>query len=61
MKKRFFALLIAASVPACGKKETTPAKSPAMEQKDDATGGARYGGRKAAEPPAPKDPAPSAK
>ena len=61
MKQTFVAFVIAASLAACGKKETTPpAKNPAMEQKDDAPGGARYGGRKAADP-TPKDPAPSAK
>jgi hypothetical protein len=63
MKKMFVASVIAVSLAACGKKETTtPVKTPAMEQKDDATGGASYGGRKQA--PASKDPkdaAPSAK
>lgn len=55
MKKMFAALLISASLVACGKKEsTTPVnKDKAMEQKDDANGGARYGGRKE---PAAKDP-----
>ena len=63
MKKMFVAFVIAASFAACGKKETTtPVKPPAMEQKDDATGGASYGGRKQApESKDPKDAAPSAK
>jgi hypothetical protein len=54
MKKTFAALLISTSLVACSKKEsTTPASKPAMEQKDAATGGARYGGHKDAT--APKD------
>ncbi|HEY6179558.1 MAG TPA: hypothetical protein VIX73_34125 [Kofleriaceae bacterium] len=59
MKKTFVALLISASLVACGKKEsTTPVNKEQPEQKDDATGGARYGGHKNA--PAPKDaPAPN--
>ena len=71
MKKTFvafaiaasFAASIAVSVTACSKKDTTtPAKTPAMEQKNDATGGASYGGRKQApESKDPKDAAPSAK
>lgn len=58
MKKMFAALLISASLVACGKKEsTTPVnKDKAMEQSDDATGGAKYGGRRGHSEPAPKDP-----
>jgi len=55
MKKTFVALVISASLVACGKKEsTTPINKEREqpEQKDDATGGARYGGHKGA---APKD------
>jgi hypothetical protein len=63
MNKMFVAFAIAASLAACSKKETTtPVKTPAMEQKDDATGGASYGGRKQApESKDPKDAAPPAK
>ena len=55
MKKTFAAaLLISASLAACGSKKepTTPASRPAVEQKDDATGGASYGGHKAETTPA---------
>jgi len=58
MKKTFAALLISASLVACGKKETTtPLKEQPTEQKEDATGGARYGGHKdaAKDATAPKD------
>jgi len=62
MKKTFVALLISASLVACGKKEsTTPVNKESVEQKDDATGGARYGGHKDATkdatPPKDGDPA----
>lgn len=62
MKKTFVALLISASLVACGKKEsTTPVNKEPVEQKDDATGGARYGGHKDApkDATAPKDPSPA--
>ena len=57
MKKTFAALLISASLVACGKKESTTPKEQPVEQKDDATGGARYGGHKDApkDATAPKD------
>jgi hypothetical protein len=60
MKKTFaVALLISASLVACGgkKADTTPAnkEQPAMEQKGDATGGAAYGGKKADGAAAPAD------
>ncbi|HEX3765567.1 MAG TPA: hypothetical protein VHW23_43020 [Kofleriaceae bacterium] len=64
MKKTFAAaLLISASLTACGgkKEATTPTKEqPAMEQKGDATGGAAYGKKAdgAAPMPAPA-PAPA--
>jgi hypothetical protein len=67
MKKTFVAFVIVSSFvtsfAACSKKDTTtPAKTPAMEQKNDATGGASYGGRKQApESKDPKDAAPSPK
>ena len=61
MKKTFAVVLISASLAACsGKKETTtPAAKPAMEQKDDATGGARYGGHKTETAPPKSDAAPA--
>ena len=61
MKKTFaLALLVSASLVACGgkKESTTPVNKdqPAMENKDGAMGGARYGGHKPDAAPA-KDPA----
>lgn len=64
MKKTFaVALLISASLVACGgkKETTTPVKDqPAMEQKGDATGGATYGAKPATTPPADDKASPNA-
>ena len=57
MKKTFaVALLVSMSLAACGgkKESTTPKDQPAMENKNNAVGGATYGGQK---PDAAKDPA----
>jgi hypothetical protein len=65
MKKKTsaLALLISASLVACGSKKetTTPVKDqPAMEQKGDATGGAAYGKKADTAPPADGKASPSA-
>jgi len=64
MKKTFAAALaLSVSLVACsGKKETTtPVKEPpAMEQKGDATGGATYGKKADAAPPADDKASPNA-
>jgi predicted small lipoprotein YifL len=63
MKKMFaVALLLSASLAACGSKKesTTPKAEPAMEQKSDATGGAAYGKKADAPPPADDKASPNA-
>lgn len=64
MKKTFaVALVISASLVACGgkKETTTPVKDPpAMEQKGDATGGATYGKKADTTPPAADKASPNA-
>ena len=63
MKTFAVALLISASLVACGSKKetTTPVKDqPAMEQKSDATGGAAYGKKADAPPPADDKASPNA-
>ena len=63
MKTFAVALLISASVLACGSKKptTTPVKDPpAMEQKTDATGGAAYGKKADGAPPADDKASPNA-
>jgi hypothetical protein len=63
MKKMFaVALVLSASLVACGgkKEPTTPKDQPAMEQKGDATGGATYGKKADATPPADDKATPNA-
>jgi hypothetical protein len=60
MNKRFLAVLLVSIAMACASKKptATPAaqdKAP-LERKDDATGGASYGGQPSKDPPDPSAP-----